>query len=439
MTFRIQFGQVLESRVFVLVCFAVFILVRLALVFLVPVIPESDGAWYLERATILHLRGEYSERGIPTAYWPVGYPAFLAGIFAFTGPSLLAVKLANVVLAGASFWLLYVLAIRLSGNIQVAGLTVLLFTLHINGVGYTPLVLTEVLYVALLLGSAVFLIGSERAWRLVGGGLILGLATLVKTQTIILAPFFALLCLLDGFSLHSFKTAAGRAVLVGLVALLVVLPWSFRNYNVFGSFVLVSTNGGMTLLTGNNPSVVGDYTNNFSESDPLVKEARFSVADQVAADKRASALGWKWIREHPGTFLSLIPKKMLRLWGPDGESEWAYQLGTPEYEQQKIWFRSIRYVNQGFYGLVMLAFAYFSIVQLRLCTANPRLFLGLLLVGFSSALCIVFSGQSRYHYPAMPFIFLMVSWAAVNARRLRLFKASPEGRSGEEVRFNKHL
>ena len=120
----------------------------------------------------------------------------------------------------------------------------------------------------------------------------------------------------------------GKALLVYAAMAVIVLPWTVRNYLVFDAFVPVSTNGGFTLLTGNNPSAQGGYTDN----DPLVRKVSHSVSGQVAADHLATSLALTWIREHPAAFVALIPKKVWRLWAPDGEGEWAFKSGFNHYD-----------------------------------------------------------------------------------------------------------
>src|SRR5690349_525297 len=64
--------------------------------------PVTDFHWYFLRA-ISMVRGEgYSVDGVPTAYWPVGYPAFLAFVFKVFGTSVWIAKLSNAVLTLAS-------------------------------------------------------------------------------------------------------------------------------------------------------------------------------------------------------------------------------------------------------------------------------------------------------------------------------------------------
>src|SRR5262249_35046307 len=198
------------------------------------------------------------------------------------------------------------------------------------------------------------------------------------------------------------------------VAFLIVLPWSLRNHRVFGEFVLVSTNGGLTLLTGNNPSARGDYT----PDDPLVTSIPRTVATQVAVDKEATHRAFMWIQANPGRFFLLIPLKVFRLWAPDGESEWWFQAGYKDYERYFLWFRTIRYINQFYYLLLMLGFltAGVLLIAKKRETLHKRSnwwVLPYVMALISTFLAIVFSGQSRYHYPVMPFIAMCCGWLLV--------------------------
>ena len=393
---------------FLPICFGIFVATRAALIFWVPIAePFSDSGWYLNRALTLLADGSYSERGLPTAYWPVGYPAFLALVFKVAGPSWLAAQLANLVLAGASFWLLYAVARRFLQHELAGRGAVLLLTLYPNNAAYVPALLTEALYTFLLLAACYGLLSGRTWWHLLSAGVLFGLATLVKTQTILLIPVLAGLAFLDTWSISKAVRAAMSAAAVLGIALLVAAPWALRNYAVLGAAVL-STNGGTALLAGNNPSVVGDYWHDYSEDDPLFSEARFSAQDQVQADKRARTLAVGWIKDHPVQFLLLAPKKVFRLWAPDGEGEWMYQ-DTPFYQRHSTVFRLVRVFNQAFYGLAMMLFA-LSIWRLLTLRSAPTMYFGLGVVLVTTFTSVVFSGQSRYHFPAMPFIFAYVAW-----------------------------
>lgn len=414
-------------RWFVPLCFAVFVGIRLALVLLVPVEPSSDGAWYFGRAITIAEEGSYSENGRPTAYWPVGYPAFLSLLFTLTGPKLIAAQFANIFFAAVSFALLLRFVEAVFESQLAARLSVLLLTLYPNNAAYAPLVITEILYTCLLLFISVLLVTRQSLPALLLTGIMLGLATLVKTQTLLLAPLLIIIGSLRNWSLNALKPAIIRALVISLLMLAVIIPWTLRNYVAFGEFILVSTNGGVALLAGNNPSVVGDYRHDYSDTDPLFNQAGFSAANQVEADKRARQLAKQWIFENPGTFVGLMPKKFFRLWAPDGEGEWAYQAGTPFYEQHSNWFRSIRIVNQVYYFLLLGIFA-IAIFKLLRMPAKPKLYYGLVIAGYFTLISLVFSGQSRYHFPVMPFVLAYAAWVASEIIALkRLLPSSTVG------------
>jgi 4-amino-4-deoxy-L-arabinose transferase-like glycosyltransferase len=409
-------GMLLDKH-FLAITFLAFVGIRLAVILLVPVAePFSDAGWYLSRAIEIVQRGSYSENGVPTAYWPVGYPAFLAFLFKATGPSLLAARLANLIFAAGTFWLLYFFTRRSFDDELTARCAVVLLTIYPNNIAYTSLLLTETLYTFLLLAALTLILSKRAAVPLFVAGVILGLATLVKVQTLLALPIVVFLATLDGWSLRGSIAAAVRTILIGLVCITTVLPWSFRNLNALGDFVLVSTNGGMALLSGNNPSMSTDLRTDYAAGDPLFSSANFSVEDQVAADKRARTLALQWMGENPGKVIALIPKKVFRLWAPDGEGEWGFQ-DTSFYKSHESWFRGIRVINQAFYVSVLALF-FLGALRLIRTPGSPKTYVGIAFVAVSTVTCVVFSGQSRYHFPSMPFIFAYAAWFLIGRKDL---------------------
>lgn len=394
--------QLLEAKHFLTTCFVVYLGIRLGLIYAVPVSPVSDALWYFGMAQELTASWTYQEDGVPTAYWPVGYPGLLAILFSATGASVLAAQLANLVFSACTFWLIYDLARKGLRSETAARLSVLLLTVYPNNAAYVPLLLTETAYAfVFLLAIWVFLRRTDALGCLLTG-VLFGLGTYIKTQTILfafLAPFLAY-WLARSAGGRSMRRSILSGMLVPLVALLVVLPWTLRNYATFGTFVLVSTNGGTTLLTGNNPSANGD----FSPEDALVSQARFSVADQVQADRRARDLALAWIRENPLAFAQLVPKKIWRLWSRDGEGEWAFQAGTPRYDDYEGAFRAVRVINQVYYALVLILAAIGVWTLLRSRDWALDAWIGVVVAIFITGIAVIFSGQSRFHFPAMPFL-----------------------------------
>jgi 4-amino-4-deoxy-L-arabinose transferase-like glycosyltransferase len=390
-------------------CFAVFVLLRAVPVFFLPLEMDSDAGWYLGRGLDLAAGKGYSEGGHLTAYWPVGYPGFLGALFYIFGKQAIVGQVANLVLAGASFFLVLGLGRQIFRSESTARVSALLLALYPNNVAYTPLLLTEIYFTFLLLLAVyIYITKSSTLWVLLAG-LVFGLAALTKPQVLFLPGLLALLPLLSREGRASTRRHIINGMMLYAAMAVILVPWALRNTLVFGETVLISTNGGATLLTGNNPSADGGYV----PDDPLVAQRNFTVQDQVAADRRAKALAMQWITENPRRFLELVPLKIWHLWYKDGEAEWAYQSGYAQYERYRYLFRSARALNQAYYALLILAFVA-SLVLLRKShrsLAWPWVVFGYIYVVYLTLISIVFSGQPRLHFPAMPWIIMYAAWA----------------------------
>lgn len=407
---------------------AIFVGLRLA-VLLIPVAPGSDAEWYVLRAIGLAAgQGYLDNSGAPTAFWPPGWPMAMSVLFRLTGPSVLAIGLFNLASAVLTGYLALLLGRRLFGNEAAARLGLLLFAIYPNAIGYVPLALTEVFYTALLLLGCWLVIARRSLLWLIAAGLVFGFATLVKAQTLVMVPLlFAIGWLRTGDVWRRLPKLIGQGSLVLAMAALSVMPWTVRNHAQLGHWIAVSTNGGFTLLTGNNDTATGDYTPN----DPTVTAlmARRDL-DEVTRDAEAKRLGMQWIAANPGGFLALAPKKLARLWLPDGEAEWAYQAAAPSYARFELLYRAVRVANQGYYALLMLGFAAaFGVMTIRRRAAHQRWVDWWLLpwgvAAYPSFIAIVFSGQSRFHYPVMPFVCLACGWLLADLLSRRASRAPP--------------
>ncbi|MFA9439874.1 ArnT family glycosyltransferase [Uliginosibacterium sp. sgz301328] len=424
----------LDSAFILPILLIVGVLIRLAVVFGMDVHPWSDAAWYYARASEMANGMGFQEGGVPTAFWPVGYPAFLAGLFAVFGPSVKIAQIANVVFWAASLWLIHRITLRLCASMAAANLAVLLYSIYLNALGYTGLLLTETLFVFLLLLAwwLTCRLDAGSVWRAVPLGVVLGLTTLVKVQTWLILPVWAVLVLVFAGGVR--RAALARIALTGVVLFATVLPWSLRNLETFGTFVFVSSNGGVAFALGNHDNSNGSHS---EDSNPHLKDIAWSVQDQIAADRRAKDITWRWIGEHPDRFLRLAPKKYWWSLVPDGESEWGYQAGFAAYEQYRPVFRALRWANQLIYfGLLAATVGCLGLMLLRLrAQARPGVvawsFVGAYAVTFV-VLTFVFNGQSRYHFPLVAVGCVLCGWtlAQTIARRARNGASTDEDGGG---------
>ena len=402
-----------------LLLLGVIYLVPRALLILFNVTPTSDADFYYTRAVSLaDGLGYLSNTGQPTAFWPPGWSIALSVAFRAFGSSVAVVGLFNLACAALSGWLVLDLGRRLFGSELAARAGLLLLALYPNNAAYVPLALTEVFYTTLLLGACWLLIGrsgsSGPGWlRLAAAGVVMGIATLVKAQTLIVVPLVLGIGVLQAPRLwQAIPGAVLRATLVIAVAALVIAPWTLRNHRELGAWVAVSTNGGITLLTGNNDSAKGSFTPD--DLAILALNARIELSE-LEYDAEAKRLGFEWIKANPGRFAALMPLKFLRLWAPDGEAIWSYERGAAAYPANAGLFVAVRLANQAWYFMLLLGFAIAAVVMVRQRLRLRQKLSGWWLLpygiaAYPTAIAIVFSGQSRFHFPATPFIAMTCGW-----------------------------
>lgn len=374
------------------------------------VTPTSDADWYVHRAVDLAAGlGYLDHHGGATAYWPPGWPLTMALLFRAGGVSLAVVAGFNLVCAAMSAWLMQDLATRI-GSALAGRVALLLIALYPNHIAYVPLAMTETFYTALLLGGCWLLVVRSGWGGLALAGVVFGVAMLVKAQTLVVVPLiFAIRLWREGEAWRRLPMLVAQGALVVALALLTVSPWTLRNHRELGAWVMVSTNGGITLLTGNNDTARGGFT----PGDPVVQRLNArSELNELQFDAEAKRLGVAWIAAHPGRFLMLIPMKLAQLWGPDGDAQWAYELGWPGWARFATLGHGLRLLNQGVYGVMLLGMAAFAVVRLR--RRGERLIDWWLLpygiAAYVSAIAVVFSGQPRFHFPVMPFAAMACGW-----------------------------
>lgn len=401
-------------------------LLVLAILYVVPrllllalsIQPSSDAEWYYGRAIGLS-RGEgYLDwDGTPTAFWPPGWPLAMAAAFRAFGASLAVVGGLNLAMSLLTGLLTLRLGPRIFPHPAAGRIGVLLLAIYPNNALYVPLALSEVFYTGLLLAAVALLVMRAGLVASILCGLLLGAAILVKTQTVLLLPLLFVVSIGRDIAARRpilrLRRAFWGVLITSIAALAVVAPWSLRNHAVFNQWIFVSTNGGYSLLVGNNPNASAP----FRTDDPWI--LKFNADKRQMGDVRydafARAQAVRWMASHPGDFVKLMPVKFTRLWLPDGESLWAYEMGAPIWSEAKPFFLGLRIFNQLWYlGLLALgAIAGLALLWQRRRHGQPILdwwLVPYLMAFHATAICLIFSGQSRYHYPVMPWLCMAGGW-----------------------------
>jgi hypothetical protein len=242
----------------------------------------------------------------PWCHYPVGYSAMLAGFYRLFGASHAVAAVANALVGAALAVVTWALARHALSPLRakVAGVIV---ALHPGLVLYAALLMSEPLAALLTLTSFWLTVRDREPRRgIIVGGLVLGVAALVRPQALLCAPFLALVLLPKvPAPAASWRPALiASAVVACLVALAPVLPWTARNCRVMDGCALVSTNAGWNLAIGAFPRATGRFET-LRSSDGCRE-----VTGQVQQDRCWLHYGLDQIRQHPGRWLSLVPAKL---------------------------------------------------------------------------------------------------------------------------------
>ncbi|QYK54423.1 MAG: glycosyltransferase family 39 protein [Fimbriimonadaceae bacterium] len=361
--------------------------------------PQTDFAWYLQRATdISHFMGYRTERG-PTAYWPVGYPLILAIVFKIFGSGLWIAKIFNCLLTLFAAYLTGAITHRLTGSKKLSSFTGLIVALSPGMIAYSGIIASEPLYTALTLLAVHLALWSQSYVRWGFTGFWIGLATLVRPQAILI-PFALAAVPRPEAEYRRPKLPFAIAICLG-AALLTVTPWIIRNARTHGHFVFISANGGDNLWIGHNPNATGAYQTPPGKPD--------TPANEVANDQSTKSQATTEIKSNLGRSLSLVPAKIKATFAtPTDITYWAFQtnsekLISPGMDKQRELFLTFRTYTNIFTGTLL--FAMFLGLAVGSLTPSGRrlIFIALPQILLTAFVVSVFFGNGRFALPTIPF------------------------------------
>lgn len=389
--------------VWLAVCFGAGVVLRVLWVWQFPAPQRSDQATYfaLARGLVENHRYGFSNGGL--AYWPPGFPLFLALWFFLLGFKPWVPLLANVCLFGGTLVAVERLAMRIGGPSASRLATLLLvpwptMVMIVGFAGKELLVVFLLCLVLLTFSSAMQCVGQGTSFALVGvTGLLLGAMSLTQPSFML---FAFVLIVYDYIRNQDLLHAGIRGLVAVAVLCTVILPWTLRNHRVLGEWVPVSTNGGDVFYRANNPLATGGYT-------PKGEQDLDSL-DEVSRGKVGFRLGKDWIRQHPGKFLVLAVRKQILFLGDDAQ-------GAFETLKRGLGIGGIRYASwkavSNLYWLALWALILLMMANLWRTSIPPRPLLTALMLSalYLVAIHSVFESGGKYHEPLMGIVAVLAA------------------------------
>ncbi len=187
----------LEEARFLLLFLGLGFALRMLWIVFVPTQLYADWEWYDKLAYDMSRVWRYEEDGAPTAYWPIGYPLFLAIIYRIFGHSYFAVKFISVLLSMCICVFTYLAANRIVGPV-CARLSLVILALFPSQIFFTNVLASEILFTVLLILVIYLLVkrtDDSSIWNPVMVGVLAGLLILVRAVALVfplLIAFFYL-------------------------------------------------------------------------------------------------------------------------------------------------------------------------------------------------------------------------------------------------------
>ena len=331
----------------------------------------------------------------PTAVEPPVYSYLLAIIFrvagVYTYKSLCIAILLNALFSATTAVLIFRVAKRDFG-VPVAVLAAWVWScwLYEAAMGIR---LWESSLAALLLTTALLILPSvsrsrnSSAWVLFG--ILAALAGLTNTTLLAVFPFFWLWL----WWVSHPRQAIGKPLAVSVVTcILLLLPWTIRNYEVFHRLMPVRDNFGLELWLGNHEGV----TRRFDSDFPILNPSEYNRVGELRFMDEKRQIAFDFIRRHPAEFLRLSAERVFRYWTAPDLSVW---LPMTLLTGLGLIFALRRVKRDALpYAIVMLVF---PVIYYVTHTFNS------------------------YRHPTEPVMFMLAAYALIESAKMLLGKSRP--------------
>jgi 4-amino-4-deoxy-L-arabinose transferase-like glycosyltransferase len=296
----------------------------------------------------------------------------------------------NALWTAAAAACLYGLARKMGMSVRAGTFLLVLFLIYPRFYQHTAKLLTEPMYIALVVAGVLVLAGALE--RRGGGtafaaGVVLGLATLVRPTTL----FFPLA--LFPFMVIGRQRGGRMWVLLAIGFALTLSPWVARNAATFGEFEPSFTSRGYNLFMGTYPPTRG-ASNLPPEKQPPELVAQFEGKDEFAINRLYTKAAIENVREAPGEVLKLVGAKAVLCWFQT-KPERNMFLPTPR-----------SFVLNG--PLLLLGVIGYALLFRR---RKPLVWLPTLVIAYFVAVHLASVATVRYNLPSIPFVMLGAAYA----------------------------
>ena len=246
----------------------------------------------------------FTRAGDQTAHWSFLYPIYLAGVYGVFGHHPLAARLLQSVITGVlCVFLIYRLGRQLAGE-RVGLVAAGLGAVYAYFVFYDATLMTEPFFVIgvlamLNLSLEISTRDHPSIWQWLLLGLVLGLTVLIRQTLLLWIPFLFVWLVWAGWKRIQWW---GPVIVLGVMGLL-ILPWTVRNYRIYGAFLPLNSNAGYALYSANHP----DHGIQFDQDyvAPLPDDLIDTGLNEAQWNTALALRGFEFIFQDPRRYLLL--------------------------------------------------------------------------------------------------------------------------------------
>jgi len=363
--------------------------------------PIVDAAHYHQWALKIYNGNWFSNE--PFYQAPL-FPYFLALVYRIFGADPVSIYIVHSIMGLVNILLVFKIAQHSTSTLW-ATIAALFFSLYPGFVFYENNILSETLSIHLFLWSLLLTIKATHNHKLTAWlwpGIIIGLSALAKPNMLLLLVFISMWLIIIGRK--NFRQACFKVIYLVTAALFIISPATLHNWIAGNEFSLISTNGAMTFVHGNNPSAKGTLAipSGFTGNIETQRDEEIAIASKLSntpLNHKQARHYWftnsiHFLFEHPRFALHLELKKLWRL------------IGNYEYASNY----NIHYDLNFFKVFMPLPFALlFAFGVLGLINSNWKKTTTQISILFLLVPCItvmIFYMTSRYRLPVVPILII---------------------------------
>ncbi|HYW67642.1 MAG TPA: glycosyltransferase family 39 protein [Candidatus Dormibacteraeota bacterium] len=324
----------------------------------------------------------------------------------------------NIIFSSLTCYPIYFLAKRIYGPSTALGATWLwafLPTAILMPIEWTWDQSLSALLLCLLLCFTYHLGESSSPGHWAAYGLLWGVAALTNPALCLLLPFLAAWL---WFRRARRALPSGRLLTrTALYFVLLLLPWTIRNYFELGGLFFVKSDFGVAFWLGNNPQVKDTITPQLHPMENYPEFTLLVLNTEPVYNRLKQREALAFIRANPKTFLKLFYNRAVDTWTGKYDSRLDTYIQPLGAGRLYLWYNTV---------FSLLAFA--GLLVGLWTRARDSLPLAFCLLLFPIPYYIV-SSSLRYRHPIDPVmtIFVVLTWATIGAllRRRKVFSVRP--------------